>query len=386
MSVDDLNVEVEESKESEATEELEVAPEKTEESEVEPEKESGDIRQRKRRPMDGKRKKKVRRVRPDGVTEEILVIDGKPVKKRVVKPEELERESEAKENEVSELSEEVTVDELSSEATNEKKAKKERVKKEKVKKEKKEKVKKENVDNLEENELLEFAVACKDMFTKAIVNPIEAVKYGEEHGVFETRFFFGGLYLFLVFITTVIHIPIVQSFLSLLDRFKIAGSATLLAACIIGLASLLIYAVARQDNIEVTYKNIVGAMCVISIPGLVLHLLIFMFGFFSFTFGVLVFIISAIYWMLLVAQVGAHVLGGKTRKANLIVLFIVIVAYVIVYFAIKLSVLHLLSSAITVGANAVTSSDGTVTGSAASIVEQLIEFLYNFDILLGNTN
>lgn len=240
-----------------------------------------------------------------------------------------------------------------------------------------------HLGELEGNELKEFATVVKDVMWCGLGNPVAAMKQAEESR-YRTEFIFGGMFLLLVFITTSIHIPVLQSIFGVMGRMQIALIAVMLVTIIIAsmVGTLYVFAKKKQENLRV--RTILGAFSISLIPGIIAILVSFILGYLSVVGVALVLVISFIYWILLCSQICAYYLEKDVFLSNIVMVLASIIIFFVVYFAIKLTALQALTMMINTSTEAVQAADGTIVGSAEAIVEKVIQFLRDVDTLLGN--
>ncbi len=236
---------------------------------------------------------------------------------------------------------------------------------------------------LEGNELKEFATVVKEVMWSGLGNPVAAMKQAEE-SKYRTEFIFGGVFLLLMFITTSIHIPVLQSVFGVMGRMQIALIAVILVAIIIISMASVLYVFAKKKRENIRIKSIFGAFSISLIPGIITVLLSFVLGYLSVVGVALVLAVSFIYWLLLSSQICTYYLKKDVFMSNIVMVLSSIIIFFVVYFAIKLTVLQALTMMINTSAEAVQAADGTIVGSAEVIVEKVIQFLRDVDTLLGN--
>ncbi len=239
-----------------------------------------------------------------------------------------------------------------------------------------------HLDEIERNELKEFVSVVGAVMHKGLSNPIEAMKHAEE-SKYRTEFVFGGLFFILLFITTSIHLPILQSVFGILDRMKIAAiTAGILFMIITAFASIIYVFVKKKEDIK--FKTISSIISLSLIPGIFAIILVFILGYLSLVGVVLVIVINCIYWLLLCSQICTYYSKEDVFYANMAMVISSVIMFLILYFAVKLAALQVLNAMIYASSEAMQTSDGSIIGSMEIIVENLITFFRNVDTLLGN--
>lgn len=239
-----------------------------------------------------------------------------------------------------------------------------------------------HLDEIERNELKEFASVMVSVMHRGFSNPIAALKHAEE-SKYRTEFLFGGLFFILLFITTSVHLPILNSMFGVLDRMKIATIIVALIFMIILSFVGSIFAFVRKKE-DVKLKTVCNLISLSLIPGIFTIILVFLLGYLSPIGVVLVIFINCIYWLLLCSQICTFYAKDDVFSANITMVIASVIMFLILYFAVKLTALQLLNTIIYTSSEAIQTSDGSIIGSLEIIVENIIVFLRSVDTLLGN--
>lgn len=238
---------------------------------------------------------------------------------------------------------------------------------------------------VDKNELVEFWMALKNVVSVGITNPVEAMK-AEEQSKYQTKYLIGLLYLLVIFITTTIHIPVVQGLMGVIGRMKLAILVVLFHMLILFCMSGLVYIFANRGNNKVSFDRIIGTYSIATSLEIILCMIAFLLGYISWICAFAVILVGLVYWVLLSTQITMYFTESNIIKSNFIIIIMTLFITIVLYFAIKMYILSIVTSVIEVSMSSVQASDGTITSSVQTLVQELVTFLRNLDTLLGNTN
>ena len=169
-----------------------------------------------------------------------------------------------------------------------------------------------------------------DLIKKSILKPISTafeMQMTNDNKI--ASFIIGGLHLFILLISFWIHIPVVGSFLEAGGRFEVGFILTLSVAVSVIIYSSITYLFAKKNNANTSFTKILSQFCVITVPGSVLYLISFIFGFTGGSLFIIPLVYTLILWLIGSFEiVQMNIIDDENKKlwiASLIFLAIIIV-------------------------------------------------------------
>lgn len=180
---------------------------------------------------------------------------------------------------------------------------------------------------------------------RAVTRPIDAFREARRNTV--PALILGGVELVLVFLTTLINLPLgINANSSIKYMLRYAGASfggikarIALIAVVLIAASIVLYALAAwlfrdKEKTDCGFVGVLASFCVFTVPGSIAAILVFVFGLFSSTLAMVFLCLGATFWSVYTIKALFEMLSGDENKEMIkTVLVVAVVGIIIGFFA-----------------------------------------------------